>query len=42
MVEDVRLSVRKYADSDLYCVYPGNMPSPDDFEAPILKALGRK
>jgi 2-oxoglutarate/2-oxoacid ferredoxin oxidoreductase subunit alpha len=42
MVEDVRLSVRKYADSDLYCVYPGNMPSPDDFEAPILRALGRK
>lgn len=42
MVEDVRLSVRKYADSDLFCVYPGNMPSPDDFEAPILRALGRK
>jgi len=42
MVEDVRLSVRKHADSDLFCVYPGNMPSPDDFEAPILRALGRK
>ena len=42
MVEDVRLSVRKDADSDLFCVYPGNMPSPDDFEAPILRALGRK
>jgi len=42
MVEDVRLSVRKHGDSDLFCVYPGNMPSPDDFEAPILKALGRK
>jgi 2-oxoglutarate ferredoxin oxidoreductase subunit alpha len=42
MVEDVRLSVRKHADSELFCVYPGNMPSPDDFEAPILRALGRK
>ncbi|OIO04573.1 MAG: 3-methyl-2-oxobutanoate dehydrogenase subunit VorB [Desulfovibrionaceae bacterium CG1_02_65_16] len=42
MVEDVRLSVRHYADSELFCVYPGNMPSPDDFEAPILRALGRK
>ncbi len=42
MVEDVRLSVRRYGDSELFCVYPGNMPSPDDFEAPILKALGRK
>jgi len=42
MVEDVRLSVRRHADSDLFCVYPGNMPSPDDFEAPILRALGRK
>jgi len=42
MIEDVRLSVRKHADSDLFCVYPGNMPSPDDFEAPILRALGRK
>lgn len=39
MVEDVRLSIRKHADSELFCVYPGNMPSPDDFEAPILKAL---
>ena len=42
MVEDVRLSVRHDADSELFCVYPGNMPSPDDFEAPILRALGRK
>lgn len=42
MVEDVRLSVRKHADSGLFCVYPGNMPSPDDFEAPILKALKGK
>ena len=42
MVEDVRLSVRKHGDSELFCVYPGNMPSPDDFEAPILRALGRK
>ncbi len=42
MVEDVRLSVRRDADSELFCVYPGNMPSPDDFVAPILRALGRK
>lgn len=42
MVDDVRLAVRKHADSDLFCVYPGNMPSPDDFAAPILRALGRK
>lgn len=42
MVDDVRLAVRKHADSALFCVYPGNMPSPDDFEAPILKALKGK
>ncbi|XPV76339.1 MAG: 3-methyl-2-oxobutanoate dehydrogenase subunit VorB [Desulfovibrio sp.] len=39
MVEDVRLSVRKHADSDFFSVLPGNLPSPDDFEAPILKSL---
>jgi 2-oxoglutarate ferredoxin oxidoreductase subunit alpha len=42
MVDDVLVGVGKHADSALFCVYPGNMPSPDDFEAPILKALKGK
>jgi 2-oxoglutarate/2-oxoacid ferredoxin oxidoreductase subunit alpha len=39
MVEDVRLSIRTVADSALHCQLPGNLPTPDDFEEPILKAL---
>ena len=39
MVEDVRLSIRRHADSDFFPIYPGNLPSPDDFEEPILKTL---
>ena len=39
MVDDVRLAVRKHADSDFYGHLPGNLPTPDDFEAPILRAL---
>ncbi|MGE4553781.1 MAG: 3-methyl-2-oxobutanoate dehydrogenase subunit VorB [Desulfovibrionaceae bacterium] len=42
MVDDVRLAVRGLADSDFYGVYPGNMPIPDEFEAPILKCLEGK
>lgn len=42
MLEDVRLSVRGLADSDFFGFYPGDMPTPDEFEKPILKALGRK
>ena len=40
MVEDVRLAVRGIADSDFHCVYPGDLPSPDDFIKPIAKSLG--
>jgi hypothetical protein len=39
MVEDVRLSIRTVADSAFHCQLPGNLPTPDDFEEPILKAL---
>jgi 2-oxoglutarate ferredoxin oxidoreductase subunit alpha len=41
MVEDVRLAVRKHADSDFHPVYPGELPNPDDLEQPILDSLGR-
>lgn len=40
MVDDVRLAIRRYADSDFYGHLPGNLPSPDDFEQPILRSLG--
>ena len=40
MVDDVRLAVRKHADSDFYGQMPGNLPTPEDFEQPILAALG--
>lgn len=39
MVEDVRLSIRTVADSAFHAQLPGNLPTPDDFEQPILKAL---
>jgi 2-oxoglutarate/2-oxoacid ferredoxin oxidoreductase subunit alpha len=39
MVEDVRLAVRGLADSGFYGVYPGNLPTPDEFEEPIRAAL---
>ncbi|MDD4648545.1 MAG: 3-methyl-2-oxobutanoate dehydrogenase subunit VorB [Desulfoplanes sp.] len=39
MVEDVRLAIRTITDSDFYSCLPGNLPTPDDFEEPILKAL---
>ncbi|CAM2061726.1 Ketoisovalerate oxidoreductase subunit VorB [Desulfovibrionales bacterium] len=41
MVEDVRLAVRGLADSDFFGAYPGDLPSSDDFEEPILKSLKR-
>lgn len=41
MVEDVRLAVRKHGDSDFYGHMPGEIPSPDDFEGPILESLRR-
>ncbi len=42
MVEDVRLSIRTITDSDFFGFLPGNLPTPDDFEEPILKSLGGK
>ncbi|WP_027178326.1 3-methyl-2-oxobutanoate dehydrogenase subunit VorB [Maridesulfovibrio bastinii] len=42
MVEDVRLSIRTITDSDFFGFYPGNLPTPDDFEDPILKSMGGK
>lgn len=41
MVDDVRLAIRGYADSDFFGMLPGNLPTPDDFEAPIRERLGR-
>ena len=40
MVDDVRLAIRKHGDSEFHGHLPGNLPTPDDFEAPILRALG--
>jgi 2-oxoglutarate/2-oxoacid ferredoxin oxidoreductase subunit alpha len=40
MVEDVRLAIRHHADSEFHAHLPGNLPTPDDFEQPILKVLG--
>ena len=42
MVDDVRLSIRTIADSDFFAIYPGNLPTPDEFEEPILKSLEGK
>jgi len=39
MVEDVRLSICGLAGSDFYGHLPGNLPTPNDFEQPILNAL---
>lgn len=42
MVEDVRLAIRTVADSEFFGFMPGNLPTPDAFEGPILAALERK
>lgn len=42
MVDDVRLAIRTKADSDFYPIYPGNLPTPDELEEPILKCLEGK
>lgn len=42
MVDDVRLAVRGYADSDFYGHLPGDIPATDDFIEPMLDALRRK
>jgi 2-oxoglutarate ferredoxin oxidoreductase subunit alpha len=39
MVDDVRLAIRGVADSAFHSQLPGNLPTPDDFEEPIRKAL---
>ena len=39
MVEDVRLAVNGPSSSDFFAIYPGELPTPDDFEEPILKCL---
>ena len=40
MVQDVRLAVRKHADSEFFGYMPGDMPGTDDFIQPILDVLG--
>ncbi|AMK10117.1 MAG: 3-methyl-2-oxobutanoate dehydrogenase subunit VorB [Pseudodesulfovibrio sp.] len=42
MVDDVRLAIRTVADSDFYAIYPGNLPTPDELEEPILNCLEGK
>lgn len=39
MVEDVRLAVRRHADSAFFGYMPGSMPASEDFTDPILEAL---
>jgi len=39
MVDDVRLAVRGIADSEFFGFFPGNMPTPEEFEAPIRAAV---
>ena len=39
MVDDVRLAVRGLTDSDFFGFLPGNMPTPEDFDAPIRAAV---
>ncbi len=42
MLDDVRLAIRTVTDSDFYPIYPGNLPTPDELEEPILKCLEGK
>ncbi len=42
MVDDVRLAIRTISDSEFYPIYPGNLPTPDELEDPILKCLEGK
>lgn len=39
MVEDVQLALCGYAQTEFYGHLPGNLPTPNDFEQPIIKAL---
>ncbi len=39
MVDDVRLAIRRHADSAFLPVYPGVLPKPEDFETPIRQLM---
>jgi 2-oxoglutarate ferredoxin oxidoreductase subunit alpha len=39
MVDDVRLAIRRHADSELLTVYPGVLPNPEDFEHPVRRLM---
>ncbi|SDN46957.1 2-oxoglutarate ferredoxin oxidoreductase subunit alpha [Desulfonauticus submarinus] len=39
MVEDVQLAICQVAKTEFYGHLPGNLPTPNDFEQPILNAL---
>ncbi len=39
MVEDVKLSVCKYSNTDFFCNLPGTMSKPEDFVDPILNCF---
>lgn len=41
MVDDVRLAVRGWSDSELFTSLPGTLPSPGDFEGPMQDLLSR-
>ena len=42
MVDDVRLAIRKHADSEFFGVMPGDMPGAEDLMVPIHQMMGRK
>jgi 2-oxoglutarate/2-oxoacid ferredoxin oxidoreductase subunit alpha len=42
MVDDVRLAIRRHADSGFHGHLPGNLPTPEDFEQPIRRFLGER
>jgi 2-oxoglutarate ferredoxin oxidoreductase subunit alpha len=42
MLDDVRLAIRGYADSDFHGWMPGEIPSTDEVAAPIEEALRRR
>jgi 2-oxoglutarate ferredoxin oxidoreductase subunit alpha len=41
MVDDVRLALRRYTDSEFFCNLPGILSKPEDFEEPILNVLSK-
>jgi 2-oxoglutarate ferredoxin oxidoreductase subunit alpha len=42
MVDDVRLAIRRHADSDFFGIMPGDMPGAEDLMVPMKEILGRK